>query len=193
MTGFHEDPQSPYGRPTDKKAFLHWVQTQRHKFEFKNGEAVMHPGGSRRHWQIISDFVQVLGNQLDPKLWSVGPTEFAVEIGEDIRYPDVLVEQASAAGHELSTGKPVVLVEVQSPSSAGTDMKAKLAEYTSLASLEAYIVASQDEPILWVWERDAATRGFPAAPVEVRGRGVLFHVRALDVALPLAELYRSIP
>lgn len=192
MTGFSEDPQSAYGRPLDKKAFLHWVQRQQYKYEFKNGEAVMHPGGTRKHAQIIGHFIVALGNRLDPKAWAVGPGEFAVAIGEDVRFPDILVERASSAGDALSTEEPVVLVEVLSPSSKATDMTIKLAEYTSLASLEAYIVASQDEPIVWVWQRDPSSRAFPAQPIEISGRDQSIEISALELTLPLAELFRSI-
>ncbi len=193
MTGFSEDPQAPYGgAPRNKKSFLHWVQRQNETFEFKNGRVVMHPGGTRRHGQIISRFVAALLNRLDPAAWIVTSAEFAVEIGEDIRYPDVVVERATDDGHELSTRAPVVLVEVVSPSSSGIDMKVKLAEYTSLASLETYIVASQDEPIVWVWQRDADTRVFPSTPDEIRGRDGIIEISALKLSLPLAELFRAI-
>lgn len=192
MSGFAEDPQAPCGRPASKKAFLHWVQWQREKFEFKNGEAVMHPGGSKRHAWIIGDFVRTLGQQLDPKIWTVAPTEIAVEISEDIRYPDVVVERRTGEGREVSTETPVLLVEVLSPSSVAKDLNAKLAEYTSLASLEAYIVASQDEAILWVWTRDPATRAFSKLPVEISGPGQIVELRSLGVELPLDEVFRSI-
>lgn len=87
---------------------------------------------------------------------------------------------------------PVLIVEVLSPSSTGTDLTAKLAEYTSLPSLQAYIVASQDEPIVWVWQRDAATGAFPDKPQEVSGREAAIGVAALELSLPMADLYRGI-
>ncbi|MGQ0671799.1 MAG: Uma2 family endonuclease [Hyphomicrobium sp.] len=175
-----------------KAAFFAWAQGRQGHWELKDGSVVMHPGGSRRHGTIIGRFVGLLIARLDPSRWSVVPTELAIEIGTDIRYPDVLIEHASQEGDALSTASPVVLVEVLSPSSIGTDMVIKLAEYTSLASLEAYIVASQDEPILWVWQRSAHTRAFPALPTEIKGRDASVDIAALAIALPLAELYRGI-
>ncbi len=194
MTGFSEDPQAPYGgAPRDKKSFLHWVQRQEGgRYEFKDGRVVMHPGSSKRHGQIIGDFVRSFGNRLGPPNWRVIPTEVAVEIGDDIRYPDVLVERMVDDGHQVSTASPVVLVEVLSPSSLGRDLNVKLAEYTSLASLEAYIVASQDEPIVWGWQRDAQSRAFPAKPTEISSRDGTIEISALELSLPLAELFRAI-
>jgi Uma2 family endonuclease len=152
----------------------------------------MHPGGSRQHAALVGRFVLALGSRLDPDIWTVCPTEFAVEIGADIRYPDVLVERVHADRGALSTDDPVVLVEVLSPSSVGTDMTAKLAEYTSLASLEAYIVASQDEPICWVWQRSGERRSFPQKPEEIAGRNTMIEIAALGLSLPMGVIYHGI-
>ncbi len=196
MTGFSEDPQAPYGgdAPRDKKSFLHWVQRQEGgRYEFKDGRVIMHPGSTLSHGRIIASFVRALGNRLDEAVWSVVPTEVAVEIGDDIRYPDVLVVRTTKGDdHDVSTSAPVVLVEVLSPSSVGRDLNVKLAEYTSLASLEAYIVASQDEPIVWVWQRDAGTREFPKIPAEISSRDGTIEISVLGLSLPLAELFRAI-
>lgn len=83
-------------------------------------------------------------------------------------------------------------MEVLSPSSAGRDLAIKATEYTSLPSLEAYVVASQDKAIVWVWQRDPDTRAFPAQPVEIEGLDGIISVPALGVTLPLAEIYRGI-
>ena len=120
-------------------------------------------------------------------------SDFAVEIGEDVRYPDVLVELLSAGGPQaLSSAAPVLLVEVLSPSSAARDLNVKLAEYTTLPSLQCYIVASQDEAIVWVWQRDRASGAFPRLPVEVAGIDGRIDVEGLGITLPLAEIYRGI-
>lgn len=71
-------------------------------------------------------------------------------------------------------------------------MNLKLAEYTSLPSLQCYIVASQDEAIVWVWQRDEDTGGFPALPEEIVGIDAAIVVRALCITLPLGEIYRGL-
>ena len=195
MTGFSEDPQAPYGQPRDKRSFLHWVQRQEGgRYEFKDGRVVMHPGSTLRHGRIITGFVTAFSSRLDPTVCTVVPTDVAVEIGEDIRYPDVLVmKNVKGDDLDVSTSAPVILVEVLSPSSMGRDLNVKLAEYTSLASLEVYIVASQDEPIVWVWQRDGETRAFAKLPVEIASRDNAIDIPALALSLPLGELFRAIP
>jgi Uma2 family endonuclease len=183
---------APLGLKLDKRAFLQWVQKQERRYELKDGEVIIHPGVSRDHATLVGRFVIALGSRLDPDVWAVSPTDFAIEIGPDIRYPDVLVERLNADGKALSTQSPVVLVEVLSPSSVGTDMVEKLAEYTSLPSLEAYIVASQDEPICWVWQRARQDRSFPKKPEEIAGRDTAIGIASLGITLPTSEIYRGI-
>ena len=193
MTGFAEDPQAPYGQPRDKRSFLHWVQKQEGgRYEFKDGRVLRHAQSTRRHAYILTDFLLAFSSCLDRSSWDIVVAQFAVEIGEDVRFPDVLVERSGGDGYAISTTTPVVLVEVLSPSSVSRDLNLKLAEYTRLASLEAYIVASQDEPIVWVWQRDRESRIFPAKPLEIKGKEHAINLVALAITLPLTDLYRAI-
>lgn len=175
----------------DKAQFLQWVQGRQGKYELRRGRVVMHPGISRNHRRLMTAFIVALTSRLPSDAWEIGAAEFAIEIGDDIRYPDVLVEKAGGAGSALSTSEPVLLVEILSPSSVGTDFTEKLAEYTSLASLEAYIIASQDEPICWLWQRGAGG-AFPRLPEEIKGRDAAIALTARAISLPLAEIYRGI-
>jgi Uma2 family endonuclease len=193
MTGFSEEPRAAYSAHMDKAAFFAWLRTREGgRCELKNGEIIVHPGVSRNHYAVASEFAFALRTRLPAEDWGIAIGEFAVEIGGDIRYPDVLVEQRSGDGGAYSTSEPVLLVEVVSPSSAGRDLTVKAKEYLGLPSLEAYIVASQDEPIVWIWQRDVASREFPVEPSEIAGRERAITLDALAITLPLAELYRGI-
>jgi Uma2 family endonuclease len=191
MTGFFEDP-APFGARLDKAAFFAWVQTQDGRFELKDGHIVMHAGSTKTHWIISSRFLAALIRRLDLDTWIAGMADFAVEVADDIRYPDVLVEPIGASLPDaLSTRSAVLLVEVLSPSSVERDMHLKLAEYTSLPALQCYIVASQDAATVWVWQRDD-TGTFPSAADEISGLDQEITVHALDITLPLGEIYRGI-
>ena len=192
MNGFAEDNAPAYEPPLSKAAFLHWVQRQEQRHELKDGWAIMQAGTTKRHNNICINFIKVLTSTLKPDEWAVQMADVAVEIGDDIRYPDVLLERFGGDDKDLSTDRPVLLVEVLSPSSTATDMTVKLAEYTQLASLQTYIVASQDEPIVWVWQRDPQTGTFPSMPQEFSGQDGVILVTGLSISLPLSELYRGI-
>jgi Uma2 family endonuclease len=195
MSGFSEET-APYGAPQGpamtKAEFLRWVQGREGKYELKDGRVVMQAGGTKRHNRISKSFIAALDQRLDPAIWSTWITDVAVEIGDDIRYPDVMVERNAGDDSALSSERPVVLVEVLSPSSVGRDMNLKLAEYTSLASLECYIVASQDEAICWVWQRAGESRAFPPKPDEIKGQEAAIGITALSISLPIAEVYKGI-
>ncbi|MDO9381953.1 MAG: Uma2 family endonuclease [Hyphomicrobiaceae bacterium] len=193
MTGFSEEPRATYSAHMDKAAFFAWLRAREGgRYELKNGEIIVHPGVSRNHHRVTGGFAHALRTRLQFEKWDIAIGEFAVEIRDDIRYPDVLVERRAEDGGAYSTADPVLLVEVVSPSSAGRDLSVKATEYLGLPSLEAYIVASQDEPIVWIWQRDAVTRAFAAEPVEIAGRDRTITLDALGIVLPLAEIYRGL-
>lgn len=192
MTGFAEKTPPPYAAPMTKAEFYGWAARTEGRFELKNGRVLMQAGGTKRHNQISKNFVSAVDQRLDTNLWASWMVDIAVEIGEDIRYPDVMVEKRQPDDASLRVDQPVVLIEVLSPSSVGTDLTDKLAEYTSIASLECYIVASQDEAICWVWQRTGGDRVFPSAPAEIKGREQSIDITAVSISLPLAEIYRGI-
>jgi hypothetical protein len=189
MTGFFEEPAPYTTSRMDKAAFLRWNRDREGaRCELKDGEVVMHAGSTRRHAWLAHRFAAAISNRLDETAWAVGGSDIAIEIGETIRYSDVTVERWADDGREVSTVKPVLLVEVLSPSSAGRDLRLKAEEYLGLASLE----ASQDEPICWVWLRSPSDKGFPRTPVELTGRDAVITVPALALSLPLAEIHRGV-
>ena len=80
-----------------------------------------------------------------------------------------------------------------SPSSVARDLNVKVAEYLSLPSLEAYIVASQDEPIVWIWQRSTeGARDFPKQPVEINGRDQAIALSFFGFSIAMEPLYRGI-
>ncbi|MCH9807826.1 MAG: Uma2 family endonuclease [Alphaproteobacteria bacterium] len=188
---------APLDLKLTKPEFLRWVQRQQGHYELKGAQVVMQAGTTRKHALICTRFVGSLLSQIDAERWTAYIADFAVEIGDTIRYPDVLVEAAGGDGDALTTTTPAMLIEVLSPSSVGTDMTEKPSEYGSLPSLAAYIVASQDEPIVWAWIRtceDGAnpTGPMPIKPLEISGRDAAIEIPALGLSIPLEEIYRGI-
>jgi hypothetical protein len=71
------------------------------------------------------------------------------------------------------------------------DLNVKLAEYRGIASLQAYVVASQDEPLCWLWLR-AADGAIPELPDEIAGTERSIDIPVLAASIPLGEIYRGI-
>ena len=178
----------------DKATFYRFVADapEGHRFEFVRGRIVhAMTGATYDHGQISLRAAMIVGRQLDPKQWAVSVADRGVETADTIRYPDIVVERSLGASKSLFTDAPVLIIEVLSQSSGERDLEIKPAEYTSLPSLQAYIVASQDDPVCQVWLRGADGK-FPPQPVTIEGRDQVIHIPALSVAIPLAEVYRGI-
>jgi Uma2 family endonuclease len=177
----------------DKAAFFEFVASQAEgRFEYEEGRIVQQmSAGTFAHSLISQRFVSIFERQLDANVWAVTSQGRGVETAKTVRYPDVVVEALGAAVKGLSTDKPSVIVEVLSPSTWALDLNTKPPEFMSLAALEAYIVASQDEARCWVWHR-GPDRQFAELPEEILGSERTIRIAALGLSVPVAEVYRGI-
>ena len=178
----------------DKAAFKRWLRDQERKYEWKDGRVVQMANVTRGHSRVVANILRAMSAWLDGDTWAVVASDFGVENEAFVRFPDILVEPENAGDFKSRRSeRAALLFEVLSPSSADTDMIEKPAEYMSFDSLEANVLASQDATLCWLWQRDPATRAFPATPERIAGRDQSLAFAKLTVALPLAEIYRNIP
>ena len=179
----------------DKATFYRFLASapEGPRYEFVRGRIIQDMGGGTlKHTKLARRFSFVIERQLDEAKWEVNNgSDRGVETSQTVRLPDVVVEPAGASETSLATTEPVIIVEVLSESSGERDLEAKPAEYTSLPSLIAYIVASQNDPACQVWLR-GADGAFPKQPATIEGRDQVIGIPALSVAIPLAEVYRGI-
>jgi len=106
-----------------------------------------------------------------------------------VRYPDIVVDRVGGGGRDYTASAPVLLAEVLSPSTAAVDLGDKAAEYLRLPSLRAYLVLSQDESKAWAWLRD--NDPFAPGPELFHGNDAVIPVAALQIEVPLAEIYEG--
>ena len=178
----------------DRATFLRFAaEHPEQRFELERGRIVQQmTGGTRRHGIVARRISQILERQVDSSRWSVA-NERGVGVGDSERYPDVVVEPADEPLESLETERPSIIVEVLSPATTATDLNTKPTEYFAIASLDAYIVASQDEAAMLVWVRDEKGQ-FADTGREVVGidRTVVVKTRWLTATLDLAEIYHGI-
>lgn len=182
-----EPPPAP---PVDRETFQRWVARQERRYEWARGEIVMMTEVSRGHARIVTRLVVALSGVLDPERFEIVTSDFGVNTSGSRRYPDVLVEPASADLKGQTSESPIFIAEVLSRSTARVDTRQKPLEYAELASLRTYAVFSQDEPNVWVWERGES--GFPEQPMIVQGREATLEIPAFSAGLRLAEIYRGV-
>ena len=190
----------PKAPPTEPEAFIRWCASQPRgsgRYELTDrGVEWTGPGTSRKHAQVVANLIRELNRRHDLDHQFITGGEFAVRIGRFVRYPDVLVDQ-TAIGSDEEAGvyralRPIFLAEVLSPSSVGRDFVEKTPEYLSLETLRCYLICSQDEPRLWVWNRKR-DKSWPEKPDEIAGRTAHVRIAGMKGDVGLAAIFRGIP
>ncbi|GAC1353325.1 MAG: Uma2 family endonuclease [Polyangiales bacterium] len=130
------------------------------KHEYIRGMVYAMGGGSPEHARLAMAVGRELGTQLSGKPCAVYSSDLRVRVLETglATYPDVTVvcgalETDPEDSH--SATNPTVIVEVLSPSTEKHDRGAKYAHYRRISSLRAYVLVSQDEPLISVFTRNA--------------------------------------
>ena len=153
------------------------------------GLVVAMVGASLAHNQIVFNIGRELGNRLLERGCRVLTSDLRVQAGTRYYYPDVIalceepVIESDVRPDTLAN--PLVLIEVASASTSEVDRSKKLRAYAQIESLQEYWMVEQSEPVI-----THATRYGDGWHVRfVRGTESVLESPALDVALPMAELY----
>ena len=103
--------------------------------------------------------------------------------------PDVLVRCGALEPGATSVNDPVVLAEIISPGSAERDRVEKWGVYKRPKSLQHYLIVSRDQPIVEIHDRVGTS--WPAVR-RIEGLKGAVELPALDLAIPMAEIYRDV-
>lgn len=161
------------------------------RLEFVDGWVYAMVGGTPTHARLASRVLAALAAALRPPCEPYG-SDLKIHIAAAHRstYADVVVvcgEPQTARGDKNAIVNPVVLVEVLSPSTEGEDRGAKWSDYQTLASLQHYVLVSQDVRRVEVYSRQAEGWRY----VDRRQRG-LVTLEAVCASLSLDAIYRGI-
>lgn len=120
------------------------------KHEYLSGEIVAMSGASNAHNLITGDVFAELHGQLKGGKCLVYTGDMRVKTSStpSYFYPDVTVvcDKPRFEDHTFDTLlNPIVVIEVLSPSTEAYDRGEKFADYQQLASLQEYILISQDK------------------------------------------------
>ena len=163
------------------------------KHELINGEIVAMVGASRAHNIITHNVSFQFGMQLRERDCEVYAADMRVQVEADATYtyPDVVVvcgEPKLLDKHFDTLLNPTVLVEVLSPSTELKDRRQKLAQYKAIASLQDYLLVSQDTPRIERYKRQGS--GWWYEDVVVLD-GAL-KIASVDCELSMSEVYRKV-
>lgn len=166
--------------------FLAWEDRQEGKHEFDGYAVIPMTGGTAAHQRIVWELVLVLlrvleGSPHDPL------HEMRVRCGTRVRYSDVVVSAAPVEQSTRTLDDAVAIFEILSADTATTDRVDKLIDYAVLPSLRCYVLLEQTAMAATVFQRE------PGGPwIATAHTGGVLELPALDVTLPLADIYRRV-
>ena len=165
--------------------FLEWENQQDARHELLDGQIVAMTGGTFAHARLIARLVTKLSNHLDKTPCVVLASDFKVEAAGDMTYPDVVVTCARQENQDLLCKEPKLIIEVLSNSTSRKDRYKKRLAYQQIASLEEYVLVSQEVKHVEVYQRADNWRA------SVYTDGVV-ELRSVDFLLSLDELYADL-
>jgi Uma2 family endonuclease len=172
--------------------YLEGEAQARHKHEYVAGQAYMMAGASSTHSRMSTAFAGAMVRRLRGKPCEPFDSDMKLRIERpfDTRfyYPDGMVV-CDPRPTGVWQDKPVVLLEVISPSSRRIDCGEKLQAYLTIPTLDAYLLAEMSEPKVTVYQRNAS--GVFVAGV-YEGLDATIPLPAIACELPLAELYERV-
>ena len=128
------------------------------RHEFLNGDVWAMAGGTPEHGALAAAVIRELGVALRGKPCRVYTSDVRVRVQATglSTYPDVTVVcggAETAAEDPAALVNPVVLVEVLSDTTEAYDRGAKAAHYRRIPSVQAYLLVSQNEPLIELYRR----------------------------------------
>lgn len=170
-------PASVHRAPTDATAFVRWEDRQRQRYELIGGVVRMMAGGTLGHDRVAANVIRALGNAVAGGRCSVhGSNVKIVAPAGAVMYPDAFVRCGAADEDATSVDDPVLVVEVESPSTKRYDMNEKRWAYQSIPSLRHLVFISPRRCLIELVTRDG------------EGRWLSTLIQQLDAVLPLDAL-----
>ncbi len=165
--------------------YLTWERKQPFKNEYYNGQIIAMSGASRSHNRITVDITIQLGNQLMNSECEVFASEMRVRTSPEISYfyPDVIVVCGEPRFEDDTFDtllNPILVIEVLSPSTAAFDRGEKFEHYKQIASLQEYILVSQNNVRVEHYRRQGS-------------QWIHNTFEQLEDMLPLASIERTLP
>jgi Uma2 family endonuclease len=125
------------------------------RHEFYYGKLITMPGESRVDNQISKNILKKWDDSLEAQGYYLYNHDVKAEVKSThiFRYPDLVVTPESDDEDDYIVKKPVIMVEVASENSWKRDTLNKRKEYTALASMQYYLVVSQEEMYVELYKR----------------------------------------
>ena len=174
----------------DPHAFLEWETQQPEAYELFGGKVRLKVGGTLGHNTVADNLHVALATRLDRATFRAWRASTRVRAPNgDITYPDVVVSRHRRRPDQSFIDDPTLIVEVLSAAIANLELTEKRWVYFAIPSLQQLVYVSPDAAKLELVTRepDGSWRS-----VFVTGLDAELPLTALDLTLPLAEIYDGI-
>ena len=174
--------------------YLAFERASELRHELIDGEIYEMTGASREHNLISLNIGGALNNQLRKQPCEVYASDMRVKTSATgYSYPDVVVvcgEPVLEDSHGDTLLNPTVVIEILSPSTERYDRGAKFQQYRALASLQTYILVSQESPRIEMYTRQSDGVWVLSEMADL-ANGVL-EIAIIGCTLSLADIYARV-
>jgi len=175
------------------KEYLALERSALFKSEFHDGQIYAMTGASRKHNLVTVNIARELSAQLKKRPCEAYINDMRVKAAEarSYHYPDIAVVCGSPQfedAHVDTLLNPTVLIEVLSPSTEAYDRGGKFAHYRKIASLNEYLLVTQDQPIIERYQR----QGDVWILSEAEGLDASVSLESIGCILSLREVYDKV-
>ena len=170
--------------------YLEGELTSEDKHEFVDGILIEMPGESKKENEIAGNVYAALRTALKQRPLDVFTHSVKLRTvpGRKYRYPDIMVVPADDTEHTHVANQAVLTVEVTSENSSGVDHDAKFHEYVGMPSVECYLIVSQAELLVEVYQR-TGTKWEYAFYTDLNDS---FAVTSLGITMRVGEVYEGV-
>jgi Uma2 family endonuclease len=169
--------------------FLQWDDGTDTRYELIDGRVVAMAPPVARHGALTAQLVRLIGNGLTP------PCRVYVEAGivaseqsDTYLQADLAVSCRPLAEQGRWVVDPVLIVEVESPSTVRHDRGVKVDRYRELPALGEILLVASEERRVQLWRREAGARW----TVEDLIGDATLDLQSCGITLPLSDLYAGL-
>lgn len=173
--------------------FFVWQERQDELYELVDGRPVPRAmtGATQRHDRVVVNAIVAFGTKLRGGPCRPMTADVATRTRDRrVRRPDMTVDCGPMNGGSVTSGEPVLILEVLSPSTERIDTIVKVDEYKALASLRYILFAEPGAAHVLLYAR--AEDG-TWTDLDHIGLDTTIELPAIGCSVTLSELYSGVP
>jgi Uma2 family endonuclease len=173
--------------------YLAFERASDERHEYIDGYIYAMVGGTKRHGRIQSNILSRLFPELRAKDCWIYASDLRVrpKSSKAYFYPDLVIECGESAyedDHDDTLLNPLVIFEIQSPSTTRRDPVEKLFRYQRIPSLQSYLMIEQDAPRIEHYQHIGSTWQHDV----IEGLDAVIELPSVGCTLRFAEVYQGL-